>query len=290
MYPDGDMPLPPSLGDVDFHPSVAHMRMLDGIPSVVDEKILRRIAACYFGLITHMDEQIGEVITEMKALDLMDTTRIIYTSDHGELFGAQGLFGKRSLYEGSCGIPLIIAGPDIKQNNVSHQLASHVDLFPTIIQMTGGVLEAEDGDLPGISLWDALQGVDDLDRPVFAEYHAQGSLSGSYLIRQGDVKMILHIGMSPQIFDLKTDPNELHDLYGTEIGEAIELKLAPLIYQICDPKVQDARAKADQRAKAEFFGGQNAVSNAEYIVFTPPPGVTAEEAWAKAGKAGDSMR
>ena len=280
MYPESAMPLPPDLGDAPIHPSVAHMRKLDLMPPTLDPSVLRRIAASYFGLITHMDEQIGRVLEEMELLNLFESTRMIYTSDHGELFGAQGLFGKRSLFEGSSGVPLIIAGPDIQQGHVSQQLVSHVDLFPTIVEMTGGQLLQEDADLPGQSLWGATQGIDDLDRPVFGEYHAQGSLSASYLMRQGDAKMMVHVDMPTQVFDLKVDPDELHDLHGTPGGDAIEQQLMPKLLAICDPVVEDARAKAAQRAKAEAFGGREAVGQEAFIAFTPPPGVSAKEAWA----------
>ena len=40
---------------------------------------------------------------------LLASTRIAYTSDHGELFGAQGIFGKKNLYEGAIQVPLLIS-------------------------------------------------------------------------------------------------------------------------------------------------------------------------------------
>jgi choline-sulfatase len=74
----------------------------------------------------------------------------MYTSDHGELFGAQGLFGKRSMFEGAVGVPLILAGPGIQADHVSQQLVSHVDLFPTLLDMTGAQAQPADADLPGV--------------------------------------------------------------------------------------------------------------------------------------------
>jgi choline-sulfatase len=250
------------------------------MPPQLDPAVLQRIAASYFGLITHMDEQIGIVVQEMKSLQLFDDTRMVYTSDHGELFGAQGLFGKRSLFEGAVGVPLILAGPGIQAGHVSEQLVSHVDLFPTLVDLTGAQPQPADADLPGVSLWPAALGQDDLDRPVFAEYHAQGSRTAAYLVRLRDDKMIVHVGMPTQTFDLRTDPDELHDLHGTAQGEAIERRLMPVLLSICDPQLQDDRAKAAQRAKADVYGGQQAVGEEAFIAFTPPPGVSAEEAWA----------
>ena len=280
MYPLEDMPLPPELGPPPYHPSVEFARQLDGMPPELDPAVLRRIAAAYFGLITHMDEQIGLVLEEMKSRQVLDDTRVMYTSDHGELFGAQGLFGKRCLLEGSAGVPLILAGPGIAAGHVSQQMVSHVDLFPTIVDLAGGQLAPADADLPGHSLWPATQGQDDLDRPVFAEYHAQGSRTGAYLVRQHGAKMIFHVGMPTQAFDLAADPDELHDLHGTPAGDAIEQALMPILLAQCDPALQDARAKAAQRDKAHAYGGPEVVGQEAFIAFTPPPGVSAEEAWA----------
>jgi choline-sulfatase len=120
---------------------------------MTDERVLRRIAAAYFALITFLDENIAEVMRVAEELGLLATTRIIYTSDHGELFGAQGLLGKSSLYEGSVGVPLILSGPDIPENHVVSTLVSHVDLFPTVVDGVGGQMARADVDLPGQSLF-----------------------------------------------------------------------------------------------------------------------------------------
>ena len=280
LYPIDLMPVPPELDASAFHPSVEFARQLDGMPKHLEHKVLQRIAASYFGLITHMDEQIGIVMRAMQSLELMESSALMYTSDHGELFGAQGLFGKRSLFEGAAGVPLIIAGPGVKANHVSQQLVSHVDLFPTILEMTGAQLKSGETDLPGISLLKATQGEDDLERPVFAEYHAQGSRTAAYLLRKHQFKMIFHVGMPTQTFNLQNDPDELHDLYSTPEGDEIERQLLPLLMSICDPLLQDERAKAAQRTQAQLHGGQQAVGAEAFIAFTPPPGVSAQEAWA----------
>lgn len=279
LYPVDEMPLPPGYNPAPNHPAIAHVRGLDRMPEIVDEHMLRRVAAGYFGLITHTDEQIGLVLREMEELGALEGSCIAYTSDHGEMLGGQGIYGKRVLYEGSLGVPLVMAGPGIRQGHVSRQLTSQVDHFPTLVEAVGGRLESEDHDLPGVSLWDALRGRDDLDRPVFAEFHAQSSKAGGYVLRRRDEKLIHHVGMPQQIFDLAVDPDEVRDLAGTSRGEAISARLTPVLRSICDPAAVDARAKADQRAKAESYGGPDAVSRAEYIVFTPPPGVSTEQAW-----------
>lgn len=289
LYPERAMPLPPGFeaGQASSHPAAEYLRDLDRLPRTMEEAALRRIAAGYFGLITHMDEQVAEVMGEVEALGLLDSTYIAYSSDHGELFGAQGLFGKRSLYEGSVGVPLIFSGPGIPRGRVSRQLTSHVDLYPTFVSLVGGNHEAEDADLPGVSLVPALRGQDDPARPVFAEYHAQGSKAGAYMLRLGDDKLIQHVGMPSEIFDLGPDPDELDDLAGTARGRALAEERLRILSAICDPEITDARAKADQRAMAEAYGGKENVEREQYIIFTPPPGVSAAEAWGQAEPGAD---
>ena len=106
---------------------------------------------------THTDEQIGRVLAEMETLNLIDETRVLYTSDHGEAAGHHGILGKANHYEHGIGVPLVMAGPGIPQGRVVEQLASHVDLFPTIVEAVGAEIAAEDIDLPGTSLWPAIQ-------------------------------------------------------------------------------------------------------------------------------------
>ena len=62
----------------------------------------------------------------------------------------------------------------------------------------------------------------------------------------------------------------------TPRAQALEAKLR----EICNPEEVDRRAKADQRKMAEYWGGANKLIGAEQILFTPPPGVSAADAWA----------
>lgn len=282
LYPENEMPLPPAFraGERPEHPAVEFLRHMDGMRVMTDEAALRRIATGYFGLITHLDEQIGEVIKAAEALGLLGATRIAYTSDHGELFGAQGVFGKKNLYEGAIRVPLIVAGPGVPEGRVAHQFASHVDLFPTFVAAAGARLTDADRDLPGVDLWPAISG-HDAPRPAFAEYHAQGSKAGAFVLRDGSLKLIHHVGMPPQLFDLAADPDETRDLAAARPAdvEALTRKLRA----ICDPEAVDARAKADQRAAADGWGGAAKLLGETQILFTPPPGVSKEEAWAIPG-------
>jgi choline-sulfatase len=283
LYPEKDMPLPAGFrpGERSEHPATQYLRHMDGILDMTDEAALRRIAAGYFGLITHMDEQIGTVLKAAEAFGMLGATRIAYTSDHGELFGAQGVFGKKNLYEGSIGVPLALSGPGVAPGKVSKQIVSHVDLFPTLVEGAGARLAESDRDLPGVSLWPAITG-NDTARNGFAEYHAHASRAAAYMLRDGAMKLIYHVGMPTQLFNLANDPDELNDLSAAE--PAIVQTLEKQLRAICDPAATDARAKADQRKWVEYWGGREKVGDTSQILFTPPPGVSKEDAWAIPGR------
>lgn len=253
------------------HPADRHLRHIMDT-GALDEAMVRRIQAGYLALAAHLDDEIGRLLGALDSLGLTGETRIVYTSDHGDLAGQHGLLGKFCLYEGSIGVPLVMAGPDIPEGRRIGQIASHVDLFPTILEAMDVPLDTADADLPGRSLWPAIQG-QEAQVTGFAEYHAVGSKAGSFMLRHGKWKLIYHVGMPAQLFDLAADPDECHDL-GPGHPEAARLE--SLLRRICDPEAVDARAKADQRAKAEYWGGRDAVAKDGLLVFTPPPGIKAE--------------
>lgn len=278
LYPPERMPLPVQFrpGERPEHPALAHVRHIMGFRAMDDDAVLRGVAAGYAGLVTHLDEQIGRVLGAAEELGLLDRTRVMYLSDHGEAAGAHGLFGKYTLYETSAGVPLVIMGPGIPAGRVSHQLVSLVDLFPTIVEGAGGRLAAEDASLPGVSLWPALTGHDDPTRPVFAEYHAAASRAGSFMWREGPWKLVHHVGMPAQLFDLAADPDETTDLGASEAGEERIAAMTARLRRVVDPEAVDARAKADQRRHAEACGGTRAILERGAFVYTPPPGTAAD--------------
>ena len=278
-YPLEEMPLPPAFapGDRPEHPAIQHLRkMMDTKELMPDD--LKRIAAGYYGLITHLDEQVGEVIAALDTLGLTEDTRILYTTDHGEMHGSHGLLGKANLYEGAIAVPLLMAGPGIPEGIVVDDITSHVDLFPTLVESSGVATNATDKSLPGKSLWPLFNGEAE-SRVGFAEYHAAMSLNGSFMLREGDLKLIYHVDMPPQLFDLAHDPDEIEDLAGrAEMAETVA-RLQGQLRLICNPEEVDQQAKADQVAKMEYWGGKEAVLAEKGLVISPPPGIDVKDAW-----------
>ncbi len=274
LYRDAAIPLPPrfSPDERSEHPASRHHRHIFATRDL-DDAMLRRVAQAYYALCTHLDEQIGKVLAALETLGLRDDTRVIYTSDHGDMLGAHGLLGKFHLYEGSAGVPLVMAGPDVPAGQTVDEPVSHIDLYPTILEAFG--VDSTASPPSACSLWPVMAG-QPRPAPVFAEYHAAGSRAGSFMLRAGREKLIYDVGAPPQLFDIAVDPDETVDLASSAEGAERVAVLEKQLRSICDPEDVDRRAKADQRAKIEFWGGLEAVRDEGLLVYTPAPGTTAE--------------
>lgn len=276
LYEGVALPVPPLSHPEErpHHPAIDYLRETMGTRAIRDEAALREVVRCYHALSTHLDEQIGKVLDAARSLGLLDDTRVVYSSDHGESVGAHGLLGKSHLYDPALGVPLIMTGPDLPAGKVVDEPVSHVDLHPTIVE-GAGLVPRDPHTLDGESLWPIIAGKP-RSRPVLAEYHAAGSRNASFALRDGPEKLIYHVGAPSQLFDIARDPDERHDLAqnpnGTERAKTLEAKLR----EFCDPEAVDRRAKEDQRRKAEFWGGNEAILKEGLLVYTPPPGVAAE--------------
>lgn len=273
MFPLEDMPLPVAFraSERSHHPAIAHLRKIMGTMPMEDETVLRRVAKAYLGLVNHVDRQIGEILGEIEGLELGDL-RMIYTSDHGEMLGTQGVFGKSCLLEGAIKVPLIMCGAGIPQGEARSTPVSHVDLFPTLLESAGVAPSPEDSDIPGSSLFRQLPP----DRLLFAEYHATGSTGAAFALRRGPYKLIYHVDHPNELFDLDSDPCETRDLSGRKEYQAVLEELIGCLRAICDPEAVDRDAKRAQSEKVAEFGGREALIGAGTLVYTPPPGKAPE--------------
>ena len=275
-YPLEDVPLPIQWRPEDWpdHPHVAAFRegRVQTRAEFPGEEPTRRAIAAYLGMCTFLDAQIGRVLGALNTCGLADRTRVIYTSDHGETLGDYGLWGKSVMYDSAMAVPLILAGPDVPAGAVRDVSISLVDAFPTICEGAGVPLEAADADLPGTSLWPLARGEGPTSRTTFAEYHASGSVSAAFMLRDERRKYVRYAGFAPQLFDLVNDPEERRDLAGDPASAAELRRFEAELRTIVDPEAAEAEAKAAQRSLVERNGGEAAVRAAgSEINFTRTP-------------------
>ena len=107
-----------------------------------DHSIYRRYVAYYYALVSEIDYHIGAVLAELKRLGLDKNTIVIYASDHGDFVAAHGMVEKCALghnvYEDTLRVPLMFRWPGkFKPGQVRDDLVSLLDLYPTIMELTG---------------------------------------------------------------------------------------------------------------------------------------------------------
>lgn len=93
----------------------------------------RAALQAYYASITFMDAQVGRVIDALDRLGLAESTTVVFTSDHGYHTGEHGLWQKRSLFEESARVPLLIISPGTtRPATVAATPVSQIDLYPTL--------------------------------------------------------------------------------------------------------------------------------------------------------------
>ncbi len=110
------------------------------------------------------------------------------------------------------------------------------------------------------------------ERTVLSEYHAAGSSTGFFMIRNGKWKYVHYVGEVPQLFDLEADPREARDL-GTSVDHRDVLaRCEAKLRAILDPEAVNERAFRDQQARIEANGGLEAIRTRGDFGYTPAPG------------------
>lgn len=236
------------------------------------EEDVRRALCGYFGLVSYLDENIGKLMAALDASGQADDTVVLYTSDHGDNLGARGLWGKSTMFEEIAGVPMLLAGPGVPAGKVVDTPVSHVDAFPTIVEVAG---EAMPAGYPGVSLVELARGVVP-QRTVLSEYHGMGSSTGAFAIRNGRWKYVHYAKYAPQLFDLETDPDETRDLAGDPAFAQVLTDCRARLYALCDPAEVDRRARARQAQLLAANGGREAVIRRGDFGFTPAPGTAAD--------------
>ncbi|OWT59173.1 sulfatase-like hydrolase/transferase [Candidimonas nitroreducens] len=252
------------------HPWVAALRDCFRFDDYFKDDDQRCIAiASYMGLCTFVDHQIGQVLGALDEAGIGGETLVIYTSDHGDNVGSRGLWGKSVMYEESVAVPLIIRAPERTGGDTVATPVSHLDIAPTLTDWLG---MTPDPQWRGKSLLRIANAPKDDSRVILSEYHAAGSRSAAFMIRQGTWKLVWYADAPSQLFDLATDPEELMDLADDAGCAAIRKALTDTLFDICDPVATDRRAKEDQQALVDQHGGAEAVVARGGFGATPAPG------------------
>jgi len=159
----------------------------------------------YLAATSFMDSQVGRVLKALEETELAPNTIVILWSDHGWHLGEKGITGKTSLWERSTRVPMIFAGPGINAGGRSEQPVELLDLYPTMVELSG--LPSRGG-LEGHSLVKLLRNPQASWRWPAITTHNRNN----HAVRTEHWRYIRYADGSEELYDLRNDPNEWTNL------------------------------------------------------------------------------
>ena len=247
LYNDVSIPLPvpQSLEDIHRLPDPLQKLILRGKPSYdMDRERLQWIYRSYYGAISHVDREIGRILKVLEESGEAQNTIIVFSSDHGDQLLEHGLMGKNCFFEASVRVPLMIRFPGRVRPARYGELVEAVDVLPTLMELAG---LPEPYENQGRSLAPLIATTDRTYQPrqaVFCEniipevitrgidfYFKKGK--GIKGVRHPDAKMVrtrrwkfnYYPAGYAELYDLKNDPHEQHNLHGEARYRDVEREL-----------------------------------------------------------------
>ncbi len=161
----------------------------------------------YYAIITHMDDQIGRIITHLKETGQDKNTYIIFSADHGLSIGHHGLVGKQNMFDHSMRVPLIIVGPDIPENQKRDMQIYLQDIMATSLDLAG----IEKPEYVEFNSFMPLINNEISDSPYPEIYGAY--INFQRMVRTDKFKLIVYPKAKKiLLFDMINDKEEMNDL------------------------------------------------------------------------------
>ena len=179
---------------------------------------LLEIQRNYHRTISAVDDSLGRILEWLDETGETDNTVVIYTSDNGFYFGEHGLIDKRSAYEESIRVPMILSAPGrfLEGTSLSAQVAN-LDIAPTILDLAGASIpeQFEGESFRGLAegSMDPAEWRDAMLYEYFWEFNFPHTPT-TFAIRTNDFKLIQYHGIwdTDELYDMRTDPQEMNNL------------------------------------------------------------------------------
>ena len=240
--------------DYNFLPRQAQSSIEGSRDAELLEWKYQRYMRDYAKVVHALDQEVGRVLDYLEAKGLLDNTLVVYTSDQGFYMGEHGWFDKRFMYEESLSTPLVMRLPKgYERRGIIDEMVQNIDYAPTFLDLAGAPIPA---DIQGVSLLPLLRGkaATKADKAAikqwrdaiyyhYYEYPAEHDVRRHYGIRTDRYKLIHFYGHDVnawELFDLKADPHEMHNLYGQpgmeKVQKQLHRRLEELQIQYDDPQ------------------------------------------------------
>lgn len=187
----------------------------------------RDMAAKEYGMISMIDDAVGDILGALKSSGQLDNTIIIFTADHGDVFGDHGLMLKSQMhYEGVVRVPFVFAGPGIT-NGRTNSLVSSLDIGPTVIDLIEGepLFGSQGKSLksllkePQASHRDAIYIEEE---QMFPDPETGRQMNfRSVITAEARLTVRNHHPLLGELYDFSTDPLEMDNLFSDESGKAL---------------------------------------------------------------------
>jgi len=197
--------------------------------------VYQRFIKDYLRCVASVDESTGKLLDYLDAAGMADNTIVVYTSDQGFFLGEHGLYDKRFMYEESIRMPLLVRWPGkTKEGRRTDRIVLNVDFAPTLLSLAGVALPKT---MQGRSFLPLLCGEQPADwrRAMYYRFYEQAYGIGPHEgVRTEQYKLIhyLYDDNAWELYDLKQDPRELHNVFGdsgyVEVAAQLQGRLAAL--------------------------------------------------------------
>ena len=204
----------------------------------------------YLACVQSIDDNVGRLLDFLKESGLDRNTIVVYTSDQGFFLGEHGLFDKRFMYEESLRAPLLVRWPAaVRAGARVEAMTLNVDFAPTFLQAAGVKVPAS---MQGRSLLPILRGKTPRDwrtAMYYRYYHDPGdhNTRAHYGVRTATHKLIDYWTKGQwELFDLRSDPAELRNLYGLPGQETVTAQLKATLARLRKELQDDDRFANEQ--------------------------------------------
>jgi arylsulfatase A-like enzyme len=246
MYDPEDMILPDSFHNRSNNPP-PHLAWLYetgelGAPgygaTLVSERQAREAMALTCGMISMVDDAVGEILNTLKRQGLDEETVVVFTSDHGDFLGDHGMILKGPMhFQSTIRVPFIWADPKGSKNTRTDQLASTIDLSATLLARAGlqPYWGLQGRDVFGPDPRDAVL-VEDEGNRVSLGFETAPRLR-TLVTRRHRISVYLGEDWG-ELYDLKTDPGEVHNHWDNpefqDIKSSLVSQLVQEMMEACD--------------------------------------------------------
>lgn len=190
----------------------------------------RTFLAKYYGLVSNIDHNVGRVLDWLDYRHLADNTLFIFVSDHGDMAGEHGRYGKKTYYEASMHVPLIVRYPGLFSGGqqCGALVDPAVDIMPTILELCG--IEAP-GSVQGVSFAPLLTGAAAQTREeIFYQIPMEREGPEKFPVPERGIRthewLYVRTPDAPKaLFDLLHDPLEMQNLVGAPEFAAQQAKM-----------------------------------------------------------------